>query len=105
MVRAAAATLEPLWRLLGREQAPPVTRLAVWLSPARVHDRHLQGPRGAGFEPVKTREQGLTELRELRNALAREQPVGEEGLGDTVVGLAHDQLEVPRERLQGTLHA
>ena len=64
VARAAAATLEPLWRLLGRKQAPPVTRLAVWLSSLECTIDISKAREELGYEPVKTREQGLIELRE-----------------------------------------
>jgi nucleoside-diphosphate-sugar epimerase len=64
VARAAAATLEPLWRLLGREGAPPVTRMAVWLSSLECTIDISKARTELGYEPVKTREQGLVELRQ-----------------------------------------
>src|SRR4051794_8302531 len=62
VARAAAVTLEPLWRLLGRTEPPPVTRLAVWLSSLECTIDIDKAREGLGYEPVKTREEGLAEL-------------------------------------------
>ena len=62
VARAAAATLEPLWGLLGRKQPPPVTRLAVWLSSLECTIDITKAREELGYEPVKTREEGMAEL-------------------------------------------
>src|SRR4051794_20798580 len=62
IARIAAVTLEPLWRLLGRTEPPPVTRLAVWLSSLECTIDIDKAREGLGYEPVKTREEGLAEL-------------------------------------------
>ena len=64
VARAAAATLEPLWALLGRKNPPPVTRLAVWLSSLECTIDISKAREELGYAPVKTRDEGLAELRE-----------------------------------------
>jgi nucleoside-diphosphate-sugar epimerase len=63
VARAAAGVLEPLWRLLRRDDPPPVTRLAVWLSSLECTIDTSKAREELGYAPVKTREQGLGELR------------------------------------------
>jgi nucleoside-diphosphate-sugar epimerase len=62
VARATAATLEPVWGLLGRGQPPPVTRLAVWLSSLECTIDISKAREELGYRPVKTREEGLKEL-------------------------------------------
>jgi nucleoside-diphosphate-sugar epimerase len=64
VARAAAVASESLWRLMKRSERPTLTRFAVWavglectLSDARARDE-------MGYREVKTREQGLAELRD-----------------------------------------
>jgi len=66
VARTAAATLEPLWSLLGRKEPPPVTRLAVWLSSLECTIDISKAREELGYEPVKTREEGLAELAAAR---------------------------------------
>jgi nucleoside-diphosphate-sugar epimerase len=68
VARAAAATLEPLWGLLGRKNPPPVTRLAVWLSSLECTIDISKARKELGYEPVKTRTEGLAELRDAAAA-------------------------------------
>jgi nucleoside-diphosphate-sugar epimerase len=63
LARAAAASLEALWRLTGRRSAPPVTRLAVWLSSLECTIDISKAREELGYAPLKSREQGLAELR------------------------------------------
>jgi nucleoside-diphosphate-sugar epimerase len=63
LVRALAPALEEVWRLLRRESAPPVTRLAYWLSAQECTIDISKARAELGYEPVKTREQGMAELR------------------------------------------
>jgi nucleoside-diphosphate-sugar epimerase len=75
VARAGAATLEPIWRLLGRKEPPPVTRLAVWLSSLECTIDISKAREELGYAPVKTREQGLEELaRSGAGASARRAP-------------------------------
>jgi len=62
LARAAAPVLEGLWRLLGRKSTPPVTRLAVWLSSRECTLDISRAREELGYEPVKSREEGLAEL-------------------------------------------
>jgi nucleoside-diphosphate-sugar epimerase len=59
----AAATAERAWRLLRRPGPPPLTRFAVWVSSQECTIDISRAERELGYTPVKTREQGLAELR------------------------------------------
>ena len=61
---AAAVALESLWRLLRRPGAPPLTRFAVWVSSQECTINGSRAREELGYRPVKTREQGLAELRD-----------------------------------------
>jgi nucleoside-diphosphate-sugar epimerase len=63
VARTAAAALETLWPLLGRKTAPPVTRFAVWVSAQECTIDISKAREELGYEPVKSREEGLAELR------------------------------------------
>jgi len=63
VARSAAAALEGLWRLLRLGSAPPVTRLAVWVASLECTIDISKARQQLGYEPVKTREEGLAELR------------------------------------------
>ena len=63
VVRATAALCETLWRVLPLRSAPPVTRLAYWLAALETTIDISRAREELGYEPVKTREQGLAELR------------------------------------------
>jgi nucleoside-diphosphate-sugar epimerase len=63
VARAAAGLFEPLWKLLRREGPPPVTRLAVWLSSLECTIDISKAREELGYTPIKTREEGLAELR------------------------------------------
>jgi nucleoside-diphosphate-sugar epimerase len=60
---AAAATAERAWRLLRRPGQPPLTRFAVWVSSKECTLDISRAREELGYEPVKTREEGLAELR------------------------------------------
>jgi len=62
VARTAAAALEALWRVLRRESAPPVTRLAVWLSSLECTIDISKAREELGYAPIKAREEGLAEL-------------------------------------------
>jgi nucleoside-diphosphate-sugar epimerase len=70
VARAVAAGAEGAWRLLGRKDNPPLTRFAVWASglECTINDSHAREE--LGYREVKTREQGLDELRAARPAPA-----------------------------------
>jgi nucleoside-diphosphate-sugar epimerase len=61
--RAAAAGLEGVWKLLRRPGAPPVTRLAYWLSAQECTIDISRAQQELGYEPVRTRAEGMEELR------------------------------------------
>ena len=63
VVRPVAAVAEGAWRLLPLKGAPPITRLAVWLSSRECTIDISKARRELGYEPVTGVEQGLAELR------------------------------------------
>jgi nucleoside-diphosphate-sugar epimerase len=62
LVGAAAVGAERLWRLLHRPGNPPLTRFAVWVSSQECTIDISRARRELGYEPVRTREEGLAEL-------------------------------------------
>jgi nucleoside-diphosphate-sugar epimerase len=62
LARAAAPAMEGLWRLLRRRGAPPVTRMAVWLSSLECTIDISKARTELGYEPVIGREEGLAAL-------------------------------------------
>jgi nucleoside-diphosphate-sugar epimerase len=60
---AAAAALEAAWRVLPLRGAPPVTRLAVWLSSQECTIDISKARTELDYSPVKSREDGMAELR------------------------------------------
>jgi nucleoside-diphosphate-sugar epimerase len=60
---AAAATAERAWRLLRRPGPPPLTRFAVWVSSKECTLDISRAREELGYEPVRTRDEGLAELR------------------------------------------
>lgn len=63
VVRATAAVCETLWRVLPLRGQPPVTRLAYWLAALETTIDISRAREELGYEPIKTREDGLAELR------------------------------------------
>ena len=63
VVGALAAAGEAAWRLLPLRGAPPVTRIAYWLSALDTTIDISKARRELGYEPVITREEGLAQLR------------------------------------------
>ncbi|MEX2194813.1 MAG: NAD-dependent epimerase/dehydratase family protein [Thermoleophilaceae bacterium] len=63
VVRAVAAAGETLWRVLPLRGAPPLTRLAYWLAALETTIDISRAREELGYAPVKTREEGLAELR------------------------------------------
>jgi nucleoside-diphosphate-sugar epimerase len=59
---AAAATAERAWRLLRRPGAPPLTRFAVWVSSKECTLDISRARTELGYEPVRTRDEGLAGL-------------------------------------------
>jgi nucleoside-diphosphate-sugar epimerase len=62
VARALAAAGEWAWRTFPLPGAPPLTRLALWLSSVECTVDDSRARAELGYAPVITREQGLTEL-------------------------------------------
>jgi nucleoside-diphosphate-sugar epimerase len=62
VARVAAAAAERSWRLLGRSSPPPLTRFAVWVSSQECTIDIGRAERELGYNPVKSRADGLAEL-------------------------------------------
>ena len=60
---AVAAGSEGVWRLLRLGGEPPLTRLAVWLSSQECTIVITKAREELGYEPVRSRADGLAELR------------------------------------------
>lgn len=63
LVRFAAESLENLWGLFRIRTAPPVTRLACWLSALETTIDITKAREELGYRPVKTIAEGMEELR------------------------------------------
>jgi nucleoside-diphosphate-sugar epimerase len=61
--RRGAALGEALWRYLPLRGSPPLTRMAVWVASLETTIDISRARRELGYEPVRTREEGLLELR------------------------------------------
>ena len=61
----AATASESIWRGLRLKGAPPLTRLTYWLSAQECTIDISRARAELGYEPVRTREDGLEELRQL----------------------------------------
>ena len=59
----AAKLSEALWRRLRRPGTPPLTRFAVWVSSQECTIDISRAERELGYRPVRTREEGLREMR------------------------------------------
>src|ERR687896_667741 len=59
---AAARAAETAWRVLKRPGDPPLTRFAVWVSSKECTLDISRARTELGYEPVRTREEGLAEL-------------------------------------------
>jgi nucleoside-diphosphate-sugar epimerase len=60
--KRGAAMGEAIWRLLPFKGSPPLTRMAVWVSSLETTIDISRARRELGYEPVRTREDGLDEL-------------------------------------------
>jgi len=60
---AAAAATETAWKFLRRPGEPPLSRFAVWVSSQECTLDISRARAELGYEPVRTREDGLAELR------------------------------------------
>jgi nucleoside-diphosphate-sugar epimerase len=62
VANTAAAVSEGAWRLLRRPGRPPLTRFAVWASAKECTIDISRAREELGYQPVKTRAEGLAEL-------------------------------------------
>jgi nucleoside-diphosphate-sugar epimerase len=60
--RRGAAMGESVWRVLPFKGSPPLTRMAVWVSSLETTINIDRARHELGYEPVRTREDGLAEL-------------------------------------------
>jgi nucleoside-diphosphate-sugar epimerase len=60
--KRGAASGEMLWRILPLKGSPPLTRMAVWVSSLETTIDISRAREQLGYEPVRTREDGLDEL-------------------------------------------
>ena len=63
VARVAAAATETVWRALGLRSAPPIMRLTYWLSALETTIDISRARDELGYEPVRTRAEGMAELR------------------------------------------
>jgi nucleoside-diphosphate-sugar epimerase len=63
VANTAAKVSESLWRRLKRPGSPPLTRFAVWVSSQECTIDISRAERELGYRPVRTREEGLREMR------------------------------------------
>jgi nucleoside-diphosphate-sugar epimerase len=63
LAKVLAATSETLWRRLRMGGTPPITRIQVWLSALECTIDISKARDELGYEPVKTVEEGMAELR------------------------------------------
>lgn len=63
IARAIAAGAEGAWRLLRRSDRPPLSRFTVWVSALECTIDDSRARDELGYREIKTREQGLDELR------------------------------------------
>ena len=64
VARAVAATSETAWKLLRRKDRPPLSRFTVWVSALECTLDDSRARSEMGYREIKTREQGLAELRD-----------------------------------------
>ncbi len=62
LARPLAAGIETTWRLLRRPGRPPLTRTVTWLTGLERTIEIGKARRELGYEPVRTRAEGLAEL-------------------------------------------
>jgi nucleoside-diphosphate-sugar epimerase len=63
VAKPLAGAAEGIWGALHRKSAPPLTRLAVWLSALECTIDISKARAELGYEPVKSIEEGMSELR------------------------------------------
>jgi nucleoside-diphosphate-sugar epimerase len=62
VARAGATACETLWRLLPLRGHPPITRFAVWVSSLECTIDISRARSELGYQPLRTRDEGLAEL-------------------------------------------
>jgi nucleoside-diphosphate-sugar epimerase len=67
VANAAAVSAEWLWRRLKRPGNPPLTRFSVWVSSQECTIDISRAERELGYRPVRTREEGLRQMRSTRS--------------------------------------
>jgi nucleoside-diphosphate-sugar epimerase len=60
--RRGAAMGEAFWRIMRLPNSPPLTRMAVWVSSLETTINISRARAELGYEPIRTREEGLAEL-------------------------------------------
>ena len=70
VARAVAAAGETAWKLLPLRGAPPLSRFATWVTSLECTLDDHRARSELGYAPVTSREDGMRELRELRDAVA-----------------------------------
>jgi len=63
IAKPLAGAAEGIWSVLRKESSPPLTRLAVWLSALECTIDTTKARTELGYEPVKSIEEGMAELR------------------------------------------
>ncbi|HEX8123444.1 MAG TPA: NAD-dependent epimerase/dehydratase family protein [Solirubrobacteraceae bacterium] len=63
VARGAAIAAERLWRTLPLPGSPPVTRFATWIASDECTISIARAHEDLGYAPIRTREEGLAELR------------------------------------------
>jgi nucleoside-diphosphate-sugar epimerase len=63
VTETVAAAGETLWRSLGLKGAPPLDYMSVWVSGRECTIDTTKARTELGYQPIKTRQQGLAELR------------------------------------------
>jgi nucleoside-diphosphate-sugar epimerase len=63
VARVVSAAAERAWKLLPLKGNPPLTRFAVWASGLECTIDDSKARQELGYREVKSREQGLAELR------------------------------------------
>jgi nucleoside-diphosphate-sugar epimerase len=63
VARAVASASEGAWRLLRRTSRPPLTRFTVWVSALECTISDARAREELGYREIKSREEGLAELR------------------------------------------
>src|SRR3954449_265498 len=70
IARGVAAASEGAWKLLRRKDRPPLSRFTVWVSALECTIDDSRARDELGYREVKTREQGLAELRAVDGGAA-----------------------------------